>query len=100
LSLKFIFLTCVMLIALTGCFGIENKTSITELRKIQQQVTEQIEEFRNQGIVIYTVGVYEEKGKVIVGVESITEEQRTKLLKQYGPNKIDFIKGERVNPAR
>jgi hypothetical protein len=88
-----------MLISLTGCFSADKKASITELRKIQQQVTEQIEEFRNQGIVIYTVGVNEEKGKVIVEVESITEEQRTKSLKQYGQNKIDFVKGERVNPA-
>ncbi|WP_090826113.1 hypothetical protein [Paenibacillus sp. yr247] len=66
------------------------KVSITELREIQHQVTEQIDEFKSQGIIIYTVSVDEEKRKVIVGVESITEEQRTKLLKQYGQNKIDF----------
>ncbi|KRF20189.1 hypothetical protein [Paenibacillus sp. Soil787] len=97
---KYILLLCVMLISLTGCSGAEKKASITELGKIQQQVTEQIDEFKSQGIIIYTVGVDEEKRKVIVGVESITEEKRTKLLKQYGQNKIDFVKGERVNPAR
>jgi broad-specificity NMP kinase len=99
MNLKFILVTFVMLITLTGCLGVDKKASITELREIQQQVTEQIDELRRQGIEIYTVGVDEKKRKVIVEVESITQEQKSRLLKQYGQNKIDFVKGQRVYPA-
>ncbi len=45
---------------------------------------EQIDEFRLQGIEVYTVSVDESKRKVIVEVERITDEQKTKLLDQYG----------------
>ncbi|WNQ11937.1 hypothetical protein MJA45_02440 [Paenibacillus aurantius] len=90
-------LSVLIIISLLGCSN--SKVNTTELNEVKEDITSRITDFKKEGLVVYSVYVDQEKNKVIVEVKEITEERRQNLIKEYGPNKVDFVKGEKINPS-
>lgn len=75
------------------------KNSLASLESLFARVRVEAEDVRNRGIPLVSFGVHIPANRVRLGVEGLTPDIADSLRREFGPDQVEIVEGQRYQPT-